>query len=86
LRLAGELSPLKREAIGEATQLKALAEDQRGAWLRGEATCSLDDLIRLERRASQAVRALGISEAPRAQSVRDNIRRAFPAARLAADP
>jgi hypothetical protein len=34
---AGELTPLRREKIGDAAQLKALAEEQRGAWLRGEA-------------------------------------------------
>ena len=83
---AGKLTPLRREKIGEAAQMKALAEEQRGAWLRGEATCSLDDLVRIERRADQLVRALGISEAPpKKQSVAENIRRAFPAARLAAD-
>jgi hypothetical protein len=64
---AGELTPLRREKIGDAAQLKALAEEQRGAWLRGEATCSLDDLVRIERRADQLVRALGIREAPRAR-------------------
>jgi hypothetical protein len=62
---AGELTPLRREKIGDAAQLKALAEEQRGAWLRGEATCSLDDLVRIERRADQVVRALGINEASR---------------------
>lgn len=65
--LGGELSPLKREAIGDAAQLKALSEDQRGAWMRGEAKCSLDDLVRLERRADQAVRALRIVARPRAR-------------------
>jgi hypothetical protein len=64
---AGELTPLRREKIGDAAQLKALAEEQRGAWLRGEATCSLDDLVRIERRADQLVRSLGIREAPRAR-------------------
>ena len=60
---AGELTPLRRERIGEAAQLKAMAEAERGAWMRGEAKCDLDELIRLERRAVQAVRALGLSEA-----------------------
>jgi hypothetical protein len=56
-----------REKISDAAQLKALAEAQRGAWMRGEATCSLDDLVRLERKADQAARALGIGAAPRAR-------------------
>jgi hypothetical protein len=64
---AGELSPMRRERIGEAAQLKAMAEAERGAWMRGEARCDLDELIRLERRAVAAVKALGIVEETRAR-------------------
>jgi hypothetical protein len=60
---AGELSPIRRERIGEAAQLKALAETERGAWMRGEARCNLDELIRAERRAASAVKALGMVDA-----------------------
>jgi hypothetical protein len=44
--------------------------------MRGEAKCDLDELIRLERRAVQAVWALGLSEAkpPSPSNVVDNIR------------
>ena len=60
---AGELTPLRRERIASAAQLQALAEAERGAWMRGEARCNLDELIRAERRAASAVKALGIVDA-----------------------
>jgi hypothetical protein len=56
------LTKLRREKILEAAQCKALAEAERGVWMRGEARCSLDELVRLERRADAAVRALGLVE------------------------
>ncbi len=53
------LSPIKRLKVEEAAQLKALAERARGDYLRnGEG--SLDDVVRIERKASAAERALGI--------------------------
>jgi hypothetical protein len=63
------LTPMRREKIGEAAQLQAMAEAERGAWMRGEARCDLDELIRLERRAQQAVKALGIVEGSRSDTV-----------------
>lgn len=60
---AADMTPMRRERIAEAAQLKAMAEAERGAWMRGEAKCDLDELVRLERRAVAAVKALGISEA-----------------------
>ena len=67
---AGELTPLRLERIANASQLQALAEQERGAWMRGEARCNLDELIRAERRAASAVKALGIVEAkPKAESL-----------------
>jgi hypothetical protein len=60
---ADNLTPMRREKIGEAAQLKAMAEAERGAWMRGEARCDLDELMRLERRADAAIRAIGITEA-----------------------
>jgi hypothetical protein len=59
---AEALTPLKREQIATAAQLQAMAEEERGKWMRGEAKCSLDELVRLERRAVAAVKALGIEE------------------------
>jgi hypothetical protein len=60
--LAEALTALKREQIATAAQLQAMAEEERGKWMRGEAKCDLDELIRLERRAVAAVAALGIRE------------------------
>jgi hypothetical protein len=59
---ADDLTPMRREKIGAAAQLQAMAEAERGAWMRGEARCDLDELVRLERRATQAVKAIGIPE------------------------
>jgi hypothetical protein len=59
---AEALGPLKREQIATAAQLQGMAEEERGKWMRGEARCDLDELIRLERRAVAAVKALGIEE------------------------
>jgi hypothetical protein len=58
---ADALSPMKRIKIEEAAQLKALAERARGDYLRA-GTGSLDDIVRIERKASAAERALGIVE------------------------
>jgi hypothetical protein len=61
---ADDLTPMRRMRIAEAAELRAMAEAERGAWMRGEAKCSLDELVRLERRADQAVRKLGLEERP----------------------
>jgi hypothetical protein len=58
------LTPMLAMRIAEASELKALAEKARGDYLRGGFS-DLDELVRLERRADQAVRSLGISEAKR---------------------
>jgi hypothetical protein len=71
---ADDLTLMRREKIGEAAQLKALAEAERGRWMRGEARCDLDELMRLERRAQQAVKALGLSEAKREPSLLEKLR------------
>lgn len=55
------LSEMKHLRIGEAAQLKALAELARGNYMR-DANGSLDDVVRVERKASAAERALGIVE------------------------
>jgi|SRR5271166_3528650 len=56
-----ELTPLKREKIADAAQLKAIAEKARGEWMR-EGRGTAEDIVRLERKADHAVRQLGISE------------------------
>ena len=56
---------MRRLMVAEAAELKAVAELARGDYMRGNARGSLDDIVRLERRAEQAVRALGIIEAKR---------------------
>jgi hypothetical protein len=67
---AGELTPIRRERIAAAAQLQALAEKERGRWMRGEARCNLDELIRAERSAASAVKGLGIVEAKPAREER----------------
>jgi hypothetical protein len=63
------LTPMRRMRIAEAAQLKTLAEKARGDTLRG-GSGSLDDVIRVERRADAAVRAIGLpSDAPREPSL-----------------
>jgi hypothetical protein len=62
--VVGEISPMRRMRIAEAAELKALAEKARGDYLR-DGVGDLDDIIRAERRADQAVRAIGIVEAKR---------------------
>jgi hypothetical protein len=47
------LSDIKRLRIDEAAQLKALAEQARGAWMR-DGDGNLDDVVRIERKASAA--------------------------------
>ncbi len=58
---ADEISPLLRLKIDEAAQLKALAELARGDYMR-DRRGTLDDIVRLERKADLAVKALGIVE------------------------
>jgi hypothetical protein len=80
--VGGEQTPMRKLKVEKAAELTALAELARGDFMRdGKGT--LDDIVRLERKADQAVRALGIREqAPKPTSTHDNIRRAYPAARL----
>ena len=64
-----ELSPLRRMKIEEAAQLKALAEKTRGDYLR-DGVGTLDDIVRIERKAELAVKGLGIVEGKAAQRPR----------------
>jgi hypothetical protein len=65
--VGGEQTPMRKLKVEKAAQLTAIAELARGAYMR-DAQGSLDDIVRLERKADQAVRALGMTEAkPRAK-------------------
>jgi len=77
------LSAMKRMKVGEAAQLKALAELARGDFMR-DGKGSLDDIVRIERKANAAERALGIVETTTAKpsTTRDNLAARYPAARL----
>jgi hypothetical protein len=55
------LAPMRRMRIAEAAELKALAEKARGDYLR-DGVGVLDDIVRIERKADQAVRGLRINE------------------------
>ena len=54
--LGGELSPVRKLRIERAAQLSALAEQARGDHMRNQGT---SDIVRLERAAAAALRALG---------------------------
>jgi hypothetical protein len=56
----GDPSPILKMRIAQAAELTALAEQARGDHMRGGGTT---DIVRLERAAASAVRALGNLEA-----------------------
>jgi hypothetical protein len=57
-----EPTPLRRLKVQKAAELTAMAEQARGDYMRdGKGT--LDDIVRLERKADQAVRSLGLADA-----------------------
>jgi hypothetical protein len=57
--LGNDITPGQRLAVSRAAVLVAVAEDARLRRLAGEAV-PLDDVVRCDRLAAQAVRALGI--------------------------
>jgi hypothetical protein len=57
-----EPTPMRKMKIQKAAELTAIAELARGDFMR-DGQGSLDDIVRLERKADQAIRAAGISEA-----------------------
>jgi hypothetical protein len=60
--VGGELTPMRKLKVEKAAQLTAIAELARGDFMRdGKGT--LDDIVRLERKADQALRALVPTEA-----------------------
>jgi hypothetical protein len=59
--LGDSLTDGQRLAIARAATLTAIAEDRRTRALAGEPVL-LDDLVRVERLAAQAVKALGIGQ------------------------
>jgi hypothetical protein len=61
--VGGEQTPMRKLKVEKAAQLTALADLARGDFMRdGKGT--LDEIVRLERKADQATRALGIVERP----------------------
>jgi hypothetical protein len=73
-----EATPIRRMKIEQAAQLTALAEIARGRFMRnGDGT--LDDIVRLERKADSAVQALGVVESkPKPPSIADIVARHKP--------
>jgi hypothetical protein len=61
--LGGNLSDGLRLAVSRAAVLTAIAEDARVRKLNGACDVNLDDLVRLDRVAAQAVKALGLPSA-----------------------
>ena len=59
--VGGELTAMRKLKVEKAAQLTALAELTRGDYMR-DAQGSLDDIVRVERKADQAVRSLGMNE------------------------
>lgn len=74
-----DLSPIKRLKVDAAAQLMVLAEKARGDYMR-DGKGSLDDVVRIERKASAAERAPGIVERSTKPTTLDNIRKFYPAA------
>jgi hypothetical protein len=64
LAKAGEVTAATHIAIERAAALVVVAEDARARRLGGDMTVTLDDLVRVDRVAAQALRALGISVKP----------------------
>jgi len=58
----GEMTPMRRLKVERAAQLCALAEQARGDYMR-DGRGSLDDLVRIERKADSSVRAIGLTDA-----------------------
>jgi len=73
--LGGRVTPGQRLAIQRAAILTALAEDKRVRSLAGE-PINLDDLVRVDRLAMQAVSQLGISivRQPKQETLADYVR------------
>jgi hypothetical protein len=58
--VGGDLTPMRRFKVETAAETVAIAELMRGAILRGEGG-NMDEVVRCERRAAAAARAIGIS-------------------------
>jgi hypothetical protein len=58
--LGGDLTTAMHIAIERAAALTVVAEDARARRLAGDLTITLDDLVRTDRAAAAAVRALGL--------------------------
>jgi hypothetical protein len=65
--VGGEVTPMRKLKVEKASHLTAIAELARCAFMRdGKGT--LDDIVRLERKADQAVRLLGITDEAKPKS------------------
>jgi hypothetical protein len=60
--LGGDVTPTILTQIERAAVLTAVAEDARARRLAGDLTITLDDLVRVDRLAAAATRALGIGQ------------------------
>jgi hypothetical protein len=58
----GEQTPMRKLRVEKAAELTAMAEQVRGDYMR-DGNGTLDDIVRIERKADQAVRSLGITDA-----------------------
>ena len=68
-----QLNELQAGTVRKAAELLALSEDARARRLNGDVSIALDDLVRLDRLAAQAVKALGLDhkrEPPSAPDLR----------------
>jgi len=63
----GIVTPVVAVRINDAAHLQAIAERSRERFLADDAGVSADDLVRLERKAEAAVKALGIGRAVKPQ-------------------
>jgi hypothetical protein len=75
-QIGGTITTAMRIAIERAATLVVVAEDSRARRLSGDSTVLLDDLVRIDRLAAQAVRNLGINveKKPQRQTLADYLR------------
>ena len=73
--IGGNLTDGQKLAVSRAAIMTAIAEDARVRKLNGSADVNLDDLVRLDRVAALAVRALGIkaAEAPKGPTLAEHL-------------
>jgi hypothetical protein len=67
--IGGSTTTAARIAIERAATLTVVAEDARARRLAGDLSITLDDLVRTDRAAAAAVRALGLDPKPKPMAV-----------------